>query len=64
MSKAKQYWLWVEGKHGHATHDLPKLMADDGEMWGRQSSTWESASNHLRRMMKKGYIVRIYEVDA
>lgn len=64
MSRFKSYWIWVDGKPGIDPHRLQAELDKDGEAWGRESSTWGSALNHLRRLMKKGYTVKIYERDA
>lgn len=64
MSKRTMYWLWVDDKAGVLRHDLPQALKDDDEVSGRCSPTWEGALTHLRRMMKKGYSVRVYQSEA
>jgi hypothetical protein len=63
VSRFKTYWVWIDGKPGVPPHKLHDNIARDGLMLGRSTQTWSTALAHLRDYMKKGYIVRVYEVD-
>jgi hypothetical protein len=63
VSKAKRYWIWIDGKAGLAPHELPEEIAKHGLVMGRSTGTWATALSYLRDYMKLGFVVRIYEVD-
>jgi hypothetical protein len=64
MSRQKVYWVWVDSKRGCFPHELPEAMKEDDEIWGRSCQTWKTAEFHLRRLMKLGYVARVYLIDA
>lgn len=64
MSRFKTYYLFVESKLDFPPHALVEELDKDREHIGRSCQTWATAEDHLRRLMKKGYVVRVYEVGA